>query len=258
MAKLDGTKSWLWRLTRRGPHRRPFGGCVALGAALGGLALFMIPAGAADAETAPSPAAFTIEGSAVWLGRPDSAARLGVAACAIGESAPLCPSLRSTTVAADGSYSLALPYGRPSTWNVFAIVTVGDLFPPDTWALGEPSEVTVPRSPHDLLSLTISTRTVGVRVVDGEGNAFPERTAGIMAIRPSTGWMSGGWTDAAGNVRLFLDPTAEYDINAMATNTGWPNPWVSPDGTEFHFSEGVRVLGADLAEGTTFVVAPPT
>ncbi|HET6954914.1 MAG TPA: hypothetical protein VFI47_31420 [Acidimicrobiales bacterium] len=134
---------------------------------------------------------------------------------------------------------------------------MGELFPPDTWAVSAPTEVTVPRSPHDPVSLTISTRTVGVRVVDGEGNAFPERTAGIMAIPPSTGWMSGGWTDAAGNVLLFLDPTVEYDVSAMATNTGWPNPWVSPDGTEFHFSEGVRVLGADLAEGTTFVVAPP-
>lgn len=258
MARLEGTLSWLRGLTRQGRHRRPFGRGAATGAALGGLALFMIPAGATEAGTAPSPAAFTVEGSAVWLGGPDSTGRLGVGACAIGESAPLCPSLHTTTVAADGSYSLALPYGRPSTWNVFAIVTVGDLFPPDTWALSGPTEVTVPRSPHDPVSLTISTRTVGVRVVDGEGNAFPERTAGIMATLPSTGWMSGGWTDAAGNVLLFLDPTMEYDVTAMATNTGWPNPWVSPDGTEFHFSEAVRVLGADLAEGTTFVVAQPT
>jgi hypothetical protein len=225
---------------------------------LGGLALVIIPAGAADAQTAPSPAAFTVEGTAVWLSGAESDATLGVGACAIGESAPLCPSLRSTTVAADGSYSLPLPYGRSSTWNVFAIVTVGDLYPPDTWALGAPTEVTVPRSPHDPVSLTLSTRTVGVRVVDGDGNAFPEHTAGIMATLPATGWMSGGWTDAAGNVLLFLDPAAEYEITAMATNTGWPDPWVSPTGTEFHFSVPVRVLGADLAEGTTFVVAPPT
>jgi hypothetical protein len=223
---------------------------------LGGLALFMIPAGAAG--TKPSPAAFTVEGSVTWLGGPDSRATLGVGACAIGESGPNCPSLRTTTAAADGSYSLALPYGRPSTWNVFALVTVGELFPPDSWAVSAPTEVIVPRSPLDPVSLTISTRTVGVRVVDGEGNAFPERTAGIMATQPSTGWMSGGWTDAAGNVLLFLDPTMEYDFTAMATNTGWSNPWVSPDGTEFHFSQTVRALGADLAEGTTFVVAQPT
>jgi hypothetical protein len=224
---------------------------------LGALALFMIPAGAGGTE--PSPRGFTVEGSVAWLGGPHSGATLGVGACLIGEAAPQCPSLRTGTVAADGSYSLALPYGRPSTWNLFAIVTVGELFPPDSWALSGPTEVTVPRSPHDPVPLTISTRTVGVRVVDGEGNAFPERTAGIMAIQPSTSWMSGGWTDAAGNVLLFLDPTTEYDVSAMATNTGWPNPWVAPDGTEFHFSaEGLRVLGADLAEGTTFVVAQPT
>jgi hypothetical protein len=116
----------------------------------------------------------------------------------------------------------------------------------------------VPRSPNRPVPLTISTRAVSVRVVDGEGNIFPERTSGIMAVRSSNGWMSGGWSDAAGNVRLFLDPAAAYDVNAMATNTGWPNPWVSPDGTEFHFSPAIRVLGADLAEGTTFVVARPT
>lgn len=246
---------WIAGLTRQGRNRRPFGRSVALSAVVGALALFMIPAGAAG--TKPSPPSFTVGGSATWLGGPHSGATLGVGACSVGEAAPLCPSLRTATVAADGSYSLDLPYGRPSTWNLFAIVTVGELFPPDSWALSAPTEVTVPRSPHDPVQLTISTRTVGVRVVDGEGNAFPERTAGIMATPPSTGWMSGGWTDAAGNVLLFLDPTTEYDVTAMATNTGWPNPWVSPDGTEFHFSETLRVLAADLAEGTTFVVAQP-
>jgi hypothetical protein len=229
-----------------------------VGAALGGLALLTIPTGAAEARTVASRGSFTVHGTAEWLGESASDATLGVGACASGESAPLCPSLRSAPVAADGSYSLTLPGGSTSSWNVFAIVTRGDLYPPDTWALGGPTEVTVPRAPNRPVPLTITTRTVGVRVVDGDGNAFPERTAGIMATLPANGWMSGGWTDAAGNVLLLLDPTADYSVTAMATNTGWPNPWVSPDGTEFHFSAPVTVLGADLAEGTTFVVAPPT
>ena len=94
----------------------------------------------------------------------------------------------------------------------------------DTWALSGPTEVTVPRSPDHPVSLTISTRTVGVRVVDGEGNAFPERTAGIMANWPSTGWMSGGWTDAAGNVLLFLHPTMSTALPRWRTNTRLAKP----------------------------------
>jgi len=247
-----------WGSVRRRRERRWLARRIAVGAALGGLALLLLSPGAAEARRAPSRGSFTIHGSAAWVGGPRSDATLGVGACAIGESAPLCPSLQRTTVAADGSYTLTLPRGSTSSWNVFAIVTRGDLDPPDTWALGAPTEVTVPRAPNGPVPLTISTRTVGVRVVDGDGNAFPERTAGIMATLQANGWMSGGWTDAAGNVVLLLDPTAEYTVGAMATNTGWPNPWVSPDGTEFHFSPAVTVLGADLAEGTTFVVARPT
>lgn len=257
MAESVESRSW-WGSVRRRRERRRVGGRVALGAAVGGLALLMIPTGAAQARSVPSHGSFTVHGTATWLGDPASDATLGVAACAIGESAPLCPSLQSAAVATDGSYSLTLPRGSAGTWNVFVLVTRGDLNPPDTWALGAPTEVTVPRSPNRPVPLAISTRTVGVRVVDGDGNAFPERTAGIMATLPANGWMSGGWTDAAGNVLLLLDPAAEYTVGAMATNTGWPNPWVSPDGTEFHFSPSITVRGADLAEGTTFVVARPT
>ena len=64
-------------------------------------------------------------------------------------------------------------------------------------------------------------------------------------------------TDGDGNVRLDLDPTTPYTINVFAMNTGWPDPWVSPDGTEFHFSPTVTLLGSDLQNGTVFVVVPP-
>jgi hypothetical protein len=79
-----------------------------------------------------------------------------------------------------------------------------------------------------------------------------------MAIPTSTvGWSVAG-ADANGDALLFVDPSFEYNVNAFALNTGWPDPWVSPDGTEFHFSQNsVTALGADLAEGSTFVIARP-
>jgi hypothetical protein len=230
---------------------------VALIAALTVLGLFVLPAGAS--ETEPTPAAFTVEGTVTWVGGPDSRATIRVGACPIDEQGPGCPSLRTTAVAADGSYSLALPHGRPSTWNLFAAISVGSSSPPRSFAVGTSTEVTVPRSPQPPVPLTIAARAVGLRVVDGEGNAFPEGTASAMAIPTSTGEWSVAGADANGDVLLFIDPAIEYSVNAFATNTGWPDPWVSPDGTEFHFSQqSVTALGADLDEGSTFVIAQPT
>jgi hypothetical protein len=101
-----------------------------------------------------------------------------------------------------------------------------------------------------------------LRVVDGQGNPFPAATAGVQACGgggypecdPHVGAID---SDGDGNVLLALDPTTQYTINGFAMNTGWPDPWVSPDGTEFHFSQTVTVLGADLENGTVFVVAQP-
>lgn len=141
---------------------------------------------------------------------------------------------------------------------MFATVTVGQGFPPSSFAVGPVTEVTVPRSPRSPVPLTISTRAVELRVVGFEGAAFAVGTAAVMAIPTSTRWWSVANADADGDVLLFVDPGVEYTINAFATNTGWPEPWVSPDGTEFHFSElRLTVLGADVEEGTTFVVSNP-
>jgi hypothetical protein len=101
-----------------------------------------------------------------------------------------------------------------------------------------------------------------VRVVDGQGNPFPAGTAGVQACGGA------GYPacdphvvvvdeDGDGKVRLAVDPTTLYAINGFAVDTGWPDPWVSEDGTEFHFSATVTVLGADLKAGTVFVVAQP-
>jgi hypothetical protein len=101
-----------------------------------------------------------------------------------------------------------------------------------------------------------------LRVVDGQGNPFPPGTAGVQACGgagypacdPHVGAVD---SDGDGNVRLALDPTTLYTVNGFARNTGWPDPWVSEDGTEFHFSPTVTLLGRDLADGTVFVVAQP-
>jgi hypothetical protein len=240
------------------PRGRP-GWRAALIAALAALVMFGLPAAASEVD--PTPAAFTIEGTVTWVGRPDSmATTIRVAACPGDEPAPFCPNRRATTAADDGSYSLPLPYGRPTTWDVFAVVSVGSPSPGPSLALTTPVEATVPRSPHAPVSLAITTRAVGMRVVDGAGNAFPEGMTSVMAVPTSSSGpgMSVGGADANGDALLLVDPAVEYNVNAFALNTGWPDPWVSPDGTEFHFSRNsVTALGADLLEGTTFVIVPP-
>lgn len=240
---------------RDGGPRRSLGGRVAVGTALAGLMLFIIPAGAAGRE--PTPNSFSVTGTVNWSGA-DSRATLEVWACPVDDEGAGCPGLRKTTVAADRSYSLVVPYGQRSTWKVFAAATVGTSAPPLSFAVGTPTEVTVPRSPNNPVPLTISTHTVGLRVVDDGGNVFPEGTASVMAVPTSSGEWSVAGADANGDVLLFVDPAIEYRLNAFATNTGWPDPWASPDGTEFHFSQNeVTAFGAAIQEGTTFVVARP-
>lgn len=99
-------------------------------------------------------------------------------------------------------------------------------------------------------------------VVDGQGNPFPAGTAGVQACG-GAGYQAcdphvvAVDSDGDGKVRLALDPATLYTVGGFAMNTGWPDPWVSEDGTEFHFSDTVTVVGGDLKGGTVFVVAQP-
>jgi len=101
-----------------------------------------------------------------------------------------------------------------------------------------------------------------LRVVDAQGNPFPAGTAGVQACG-GAGYPAcdphvvAVDSDGDGKVRLALDPTTLYTINGFAVNTGWPDPWVSEDGTEYHFSATVTLLGVHLKGGTVFVVARP-
>lgn len=118
------------------------------------------------------------------------------------------------------------------------------------------------RSQGQCVSFVTPSGTL-VRVVDGDGTPFPPGTAAVQACG-GTGFPAcdphvvAVDSDGDGNVRLALDPTTQYAVNGFAMNTGWPDPWVSEDGTEFHFSDTVTLLGADLQAGTVFVVAPPS
>src|SRR5262245_50605214 len=67
-------------------------------------------------------------------------------------------------------------------------------------------------------------------------------------------------TDGDGTVLLPpLDPNVRWEVYGVAVNTGWPDPLITPDGTEYHLSPTIILEPGDvLQEGTTFVVARPS
>ena len=94
-----------------------------------------------------------------------------------------------------------------------------------------------------LPGLGAGTRAIDVRVVDNHGNPFAVGQGSVMAC-PSEGFavpcaalIGGTLSDAAGGSTIMLSENVEYVVTATATNTGWPNPWIAPGGTEFHFSD---------------------
>jgi hypothetical protein len=65
--------------------------------------------------------------------------------------------------------------------------------------------------------------------------------------------------DPDGIVRFYADETYLYDLNAFATNTGWPCPWINPgDGTPFHFGPIATYTAAELIAGVTLTIHHPT
>jgi hypothetical protein len=111
-----------------------------------------------------------------------------------------------------------------------------------------------------------SLRAINVRIVDPTGQPFTNRNASIMACPNSTvgdcpvdgpGAMTVAPDDNGdGHATIGLDPLVEYRVSAFAVNTGWCEPWISPTGVPFHFSDQLIALGADL-EGKLFVVLDP-
>jgi hypothetical protein len=203
-------------------------------------------------------------------GNPFPAGTAGVQACG-GTGFPACdPHVVAVDSDGDGKVRIELDPTTRYTINGFATNTGW----PDPWVAPDGTEfhfsptVTLPGA--DLQNGTVfavvrpeAPSGTLVRVVDGDGNPFPAGTAAVQACG-GTGFPAcdphvvAVDSDGDGKVRIELDPTTVYTINGFATNTGWPDPWVAPDGTEFHFSPTVTLPGADLQDGTVFVVARPS
>jgi hypothetical protein len=93
-------------------------------------------------------------------------------------------------------------------------------------------------------------------------NGVPLPTAGMFVCplaadgTPCPGPSFDG-PDPDGVIRLNLDPTVTYRLQAFIVNTGWPCPaYTAPNGDTFHFSASVD-LPATHVSGTNFVIDRP-
>ena len=200
-------------------------------------------------------------GTATWVGTPDDRATLRVGACPVGNQAPNCPDLRTTSVAEDGGFVLPLPAGS-GDWRVAAYVATasGCVFDCD-WRgaqLGPTVQVSAADPPDDL-ELTVSARVVGLFVRDRDGNPFDGGGVHVNDVR-CTGCTR---TDMApmflmasardGAVTIVVDPTLVYELVGQAVGTGWPGG-TDVNGKTMWFSESLVMDGADVVEGTVLRV----
>ena len=225
----------------------------------------------------PAGATITLAGTATWTGL-DPRSELRVAACPQDDVARACPSMRSTAVADDGTFTLNVPSSTdPSLrWDVVAYVPATKpscvfncAFPeaPRNAVLGERVTVTPASASQELLSLDVSARVIDVLVRDRNGQPFD---GGGVQVTDARCTEAACPTDivpmfvrasvADGAVRLVLAPEITYVIHGQATNTGWPDPAWTNEGNTFWFSPDVRVQGNDLSDGFVFTVdgAPAT
>lgn len=122
-------------------------------------------------------------------------------------------------------------------------------------ALGAPLVIREPRAEDCPTVLTAS-----VRVTDVDGVVLPSGFVGVCAYAPDgtpcTSTVYEG-PDPDGVIRFQVEPGVMYHVGALGENLDWPCPWVSDDGTEFHFSEGRDVSGSELELGITLVIHRP-
>jgi hypothetical protein len=107
---------------------------------------------------------------------------------------------------------------------------------------------------------------VSVRVLHDDGSPFPPGTAGVNAcVVDSNGtcpagneeWRTARDDDGDGIVVIGLDPGVKYRVQGIAINTGWCDPWRSPDGVEMHIGTTLSPVTGDQLQGRTFVVDNP-
>lgn len=224
---------------------------------------------AQDAIPTPAsdpPSVTTISGTANWATR-DPRGDLRVGACPASDPQPACPHLRTVEAAADGAFTLALPADVASTWLVaaYVIATPGGCVFHCQWRgaqAGPTTSVSIGDVPA-AVELTVSARVVDVLVRDRNGQPFEGGGVQASDLRCTDdppdecrGEHASMFVRAAGDgsTRLVLDPTAHYELHGQATNTGWPDPAWTHEGSTFWFSPSLTTTGADLPEGHVFHV----
>jgi hypothetical protein len=217
--------------------------------------------------TGDAPLLPTIRGTATWTGGPDERGSLRVGACPADDQSPRCPAMRSTDVAADGSFTLGLPADSSSDWKVAAYVTpsiAGCVFTCE-WRGAQVGPVTTVAvdQPPATIELTVAARIIDVFVRDSRGEPFAGGGVQVTDLR-CTGtpaacrgelapmFMTASATDGA--TRLVVDPSISYEFHGQATNTGWPNPAWTNNGSTFWFSPNITRYGRELTEGYVFLV----
>jgi hypothetical protein len=102
-----------------------------------------------------------------------------------------------------------------------------------------------------------------VRVTDDAGSPLPTAGMFVCPLAPdgtACAAPSFDGPDPDGVIRLDLDQTVTYRLNAFIANSGWPCPaYIDPnDGTTFHFSPSQDLPATALAKvTTTFVIHHP-
>jgi hypothetical protein len=106
---------------------------------------------------------------------------------------------------------------------------------------------------------------VPVTVTDDAGTPLRNSSLVICPLAldgtPCASPTSSNGPDAAGIIRLQIDPHVTYRLQALVADSGWPCPaYTDPNnGAQFHFSAQRDIVGADLiGHTTTFTIHHPS
>jgi hypothetical protein len=142
-------------------------------------------------------------------------------------------------------------FGIPTTDNTY---TPAELFAGVTLTLHHPDPSECPPP--------LPTAVVNVVVDTGEPLPGPPGLFVCAHLPDSSDCIGDRFDgpDADGVIRLPVDDALLYDLGVFITNTGWPCPLISGDGTEFHFGVAPNNTTYTLAElfaGVTLTLHHP-